>query len=172
VHSAFLGIGGNLGDRLGFLTEAVRRLHQPPRMRVDAVSSVYESKPLGAATQPDYLNAVLRVATLHSPHELMAECLRIETALGRVRRERWGPRTIDIDILLYDDATIADAALTLPHPQMRARNFVLIPLAEIAPDLVLGGASIQTFAGRIDSAGLRKLGRLEWEQPQGGSVDR
>lgn len=162
MHNAYLGIGGNLGDRLGFLTEAVRRLHQPQHTRVDAVSSVYESKPLGPATQPDYLNAVLRVATSHSPQELLAECLRIETALGRVRRERWGPRTIDLDILLYDDVTSADAALTLPHPQMLARNFVLTPLAEIAPDLTLGGASVQALAGMLDSSGLRKLGRLEW----------
>ncbi|MGH8020945.1 MAG: 2-amino-4-hydroxy-6-hydroxymethyldihydropteridine diphosphokinase, partial [Opitutaceae bacterium] len=112
MHSAYLGIGGNLGDRLGFLTEAVRRLHRPPHTRVVTVSSVYESKPLGPAMQPDYLNAVLWVATSHSPHELLAECLRIETALGRVRRERWGPRLIDLDILLYDDVTSADAALT------------------------------------------------------------
>ncbi|MGH8019931.1 MAG: 2-amino-4-hydroxy-6-hydroxymethyldihydropteridine diphosphokinase, partial [Opitutaceae bacterium] len=92
----------------------------------------------------------------------LAECLRIETALGRVRRERWGPRLIDLDILLYDDVTSADAALTLPHPQMLARNFVLTPLAEIAPALVLGGTTVQTLAGRLDSSGLRKLGRLDW----------
>lgn len=162
MHSAYVAIGGNLGDRLGVLAEATRRLHRMPHLRVVAASCVYETKPHGPPQQSDYLNAVLRVVTSLSPHELLKECLRVETSLGRVRRERWGARTIDLDILIYDGVALHEPTLTLPHPRMLERNFVLVPLADIAPDLALGGTSVRMLAGRLGSTGLRKLGPLEW----------
>ena len=162
MHNAYLGIGGNLGNRLGNLIEAVRRLNHPPQLRVVSASSVYESKPVGPAGQPDYLNAVLHVATSLHPHDLLTECLRIETTLGRVRAQRWGPRTLDLDVLLYDDLELGDLVLTLPHPRMLERNFVLTPLAEIAPHLVLAGTSLQEHAAMLGSVGLRKFGGPEW----------
>lgn len=165
MASAYLAIGGNLGDRLGFLTEAVRRLHRLPRTRVIEASSVYETDPVGPA-QPDFLNAAVHLDTTLSPHELLAECQRIEAALGRVRDERWGPRTIDLDLLWYDNTTLADATLTLPHPRMSERSFVLTPLAEIAPDLPLGGESARTLAAKFDASELRKFARLEWTQEE------
>ena len=162
MPKAYLGLGGNLGDRHWHLAEAVRRLDQPPGLAVLTVSSVYESPAFGPVVQPDFLNVVVGVDTTLSPMELLAECLRLETALGRVRRERWGPRTVDLDVLLYDAVVLADEALTLPHPGMRERNFVLTLLAEIAPDLNLGGESVRALAARLGQTGLKKIGPLEW----------
>ena len=164
MHSAYVAIGGNLGDRLGVLAEATRRLHRTPHLRVVAASCVYETKPHGPAGQPDYLNAVLQVVTSLSPHDLLNECRRVETSLGRVRRERWGPRTIDLDILVYEGVALHEPELTLPHPRMLERNFVMAPLADIAPDLALAGESVRTLAGNLGSAGLRKLGPFEWSE--------
>jgi 2-amino-4-hydroxy-6-hydroxymethyldihydropteridine diphosphokinase len=162
VNTAYLGLGSNLGDRRQHLAEAVRHLHAGPARQVVKTSLVYESSPVGVAAQPDFLNLVVQVATAHAPHELLAKCLRIETELGRVRRERWGPRTIDIDLLLYGDVCIDDESLTVPHPRMRGRGFVLAPLAEIAPALKLDGKTIGALAAALGEAGLRKLGPLDW----------
>jgi 2-amino-4-hydroxy-6-hydroxymethyldihydropteridine diphosphokinase len=161
VNTAYLGLGSNLGDRRKNLAEAVRRLHAGPAIQVAQVSPVYESSPVGVIAQPDFLNLVVQVATPQTPHELLAECLRIETDLGRVRQERWGPRTIDIDLLLYGDARIDDERLTVPHPQMHERSFVIVPLAEIAPELKLDGKPISELAAALGGAGLRKLGPLD-----------
>ncbi|MDO8540672.1 MAG: 2-amino-4-hydroxy-6-hydroxymethyldihydropteridine diphosphokinase [Opitutaceae bacterium] len=162
MHNAYLAIGSNLGERSWHLAEAVRRLHAPPQLRVVVVSSVYASPAVGYAAQPEFLNAVLRVTTTCSPYELLARCLQIEADLGRVRLERWGPRTIDIDVLLYEELVLDDPALTIPHARMRKRSFVLTPLAEIAPDLAVGGKSVQSLASSIDSGGLRKIAPLSW----------
>ena len=162
MHDAYLGVGGNLGDRLQNLTEAVRRLHATPGIRVASVSSVYESTAVGMTAQPDFLNLVAHVTTDCSPAELLAHCLRIEGELGRVRRERWGPRTVDIDVLLYNDVVLSDPALTIPHPRMLERSFVLVPLAEIAPQVRVNGNSIAALAAQLDRAGLVKSGGLDW----------
>jgi 2-amino-4-hydroxy-6-hydroxymethyldihydropteridine diphosphokinase len=161
VNTAYLGLGGNLGDRRQHLAEAVRRLHAGQVLQVVRVSSVYESSAVGMTAQPDFLNLVVQVTTTHAPHELLAECLRIEGDLGRERRERWGPRTIDIDLLLYGDLRIDDESLAVPHPRMRERSFVLTPLAEIAPGLKLDGKSIGELADAVGEVGLRKLGPLD-----------
>jgi 2-amino-4-hydroxy-6-hydroxymethyldihydropteridine diphosphokinase len=136
------------------------------------VSSVYESSPVGVTAQPDFLNLVVQVGTTHAPHELLAECLRIETDLGRVRRERWGPRTIDIDLLLYGDARIGDERLTVPHSRMCERSFVLVPLVEIAPELKLEEKTAGALAAALGGAGLRRLGPLDWEAPNVGRALR
>jgi 2-amino-4-hydroxy-6-hydroxymethyldihydropteridine diphosphokinase len=162
VNTAYLGLGSNLGDRRQHLAEAVRRLHAGPALQVVKISSVYESSPVGVTAQPDFLNLVVQIETTHAPHELLAECLRIETDLGRVRRERWGPRTIDIDVLFYGDERINDESLAVPHPRMHERSFVLAPLAGIAPGLKLDGKTISELAAALGEAGLRKLGPLDW----------
>ncbi|HXC01985.1 MAG TPA: 2-amino-4-hydroxy-6-hydroxymethyldihydropteridine diphosphokinase [Opitutaceae bacterium] len=166
MNTAYLGLGSNLGNRRQHLAEAVRRLHTRPALQVVKVSSVYESSPVGVTAQPDFLNLVVQVETPHTPHELLAECLRMETDLGRVRRERWGPRTIDIDLLLYGDAKIDDESLAVLHPRMRERSFVLVPLAEIAPGLKLDGKTIGELAAALGEDGLRKLGPLDWVEKQ------
>jgi 2-amino-4-hydroxy-6-hydroxymethyldihydropteridine diphosphokinase len=160
VTRAFIAIGSNLGDRARLLAQAVARLHAPPEIAVAVVSSVYETAPVGLTTQPDFLNAVVAVDTTLPPGELLARCLAIETALGRERRERWGPRTIDLDVLLYGDIQLTNTILTLPHPRMAERAFVLVPLAEIAPRVALGGETVAERAERLDHAGLRKIGPL------------
>jgi 2-amino-4-hydroxy-6-hydroxymethyldihydropteridine diphosphokinase len=134
---AFLGLGSNLGDRLANLQRAVDLLGQEPRIRVTRSSRIWETDPVGGPDQPEFLNAVVEVTTDVEPHDLLSACNRVEAALGRTREVRWGPRTIDIDILLIDALTIHDDTLTVPHPRLHERAFALMPLLELAPDPVL-----------------------------------
>ena len=130
---AYLGLGSNLGDRQGHLRRAIETLGSS----VVAVSPVYETDPVGGpGGQGPYLNLVVEVETDLSPRALLGVCHRLEAAAERVRQERWGPRTLDVDILLYDDLTVDEPDLQIPHPRMWQRRFVLAPLADLAPDLV------------------------------------
>ena len=132
TRRVFLGLGSNVGDRWRFLREAVASLPD-----VAAVSPVYETDPVGGPTgQGPYLNCVVELSTSLPPRQLLGICHRLETAADRVRHERWGPRTLDIDILLVDGVTMDDPDLEIPHPRMRERRFVLEPLRDLAPELV------------------------------------
>lgn len=131
---AHLGLGSNLGQPRAWLDRGRKALAELPGSRLAAVSSLWRSKPVGGPEgQDDYLNATVTLKTDLQPHQLLAAIQKIENDSGRTRRERWGPRTLDIDILLYGDLVIDDADLSLPHPRMHERAFVLEPLAEIAP---------------------------------------
>lgn len=135
---AFLGLGSNLGDRWAHLRRAVNQLRAGNRAPVTAVSRVYETLPVGGPPgQGPYLNVVveLAVAPGADPYQLLEECRRLEAAAGRVRASRWGPRTLDADVLWIDGVALDDPELTVPHPRWRERRFVLAPLAELAPDL-------------------------------------
>jgi 2-amino-4-hydroxy-6-hydroxymethyldihydropteridine diphosphokinase len=134
---AFLGLGSNLGDRAQNLQRAVDLLSAEPGVEVVGSSGVWETDPVGGPSQPDYLNAVVRVRTELAPHDLLTACLRTETALGRVRDVRWGPRTIDIDVLLIDALVLDADDLTVPHPRIEERAFVLLPLLELDPGAAL-----------------------------------
>lgn len=134
---AYLGLGANLGDRLTNLQAAVDALQREPGLRVAASSRVWETTPVGGPPQPDYLNAVIRVETDLSARDLLDAAHRVEARLGRVRRERWGARSIDIDILLFGDERIDEPDLVVPHPRLSQRAFVLLPLLELDPDPVL-----------------------------------
>ena len=162
---AFLGIGTNLGDRLAFLQGAVDGLAVTPGIQVVGVSPVYETDPVGGPEQPDYLNAVVAVETSLGPHELLAECQRLEQEAHRVRGERWGPRTLDVDVLLHGDERVDTPDLVVPHPRAAERAFVLVPLADLAPDraeaLDPGGA----VRFRPDRAPVRSTG-LELSMPE------
>lgn len=136
---AYLSLGTNLGDRLGHLREAARLLHQRG-VRLLRASSVYETAAVGMTDQPPFLNAVLEVETDLSPSELLEVAHSVERTLGRQRSVRWGPRTLDIDILLYDNRKIDLPDLQVPHPRMHQRRFVLLPLLELQPDAVIPGA--------------------------------
>ena len=128
---ALIGLGSNLGERERYLREAVSSL-----TGVTKVSSTYETEPVGGpGGQRPYLNLVVELDTDLTPRQLLGVCHRLEAAAGRVRDERWGPRTLDVDILWIDGVTMADPDLQIPHPRMRQRNFVMVPLAEIAPDV-------------------------------------
>jgi 2-amino-4-hydroxy-6-hydroxymethyldihydropteridine diphosphokinase len=151
--TAYLGLGSNLGDRLGNLQAAVEGLHQADGIRVVASSRVWETAPVGPP-QPDYLNAVVRVETDLSPADLLAACRRVEDALGRVRRERWGARTIDVDVLLFDARTVDEPALVVPHPRLTERAFVVLPLLELDPDPILpDGRRVRNVPLDTDGAG-------------------
>ena len=160
MSTAFLGLGGNQGDRRRYLADAVRALNREASIRVEKVSSVYETKPVGVVDQPDFLNLVAQVSTTLSARDLLARCLQIETGLGRVRTERWGPRTVDIDVLWYDGLIVDEPDLVVPHPRMATRAFVLVPLAEIAPKLLLQEMRVDVLAAKIDLSGLCCLGPL------------
>ena len=134
---AYLGLGGNLGDRLAALTEALALLDATPGMRQVSCSSVYETEPWGVTDQPSFLNLAAGFETTLSPTDLLAACKKVESQVGRTESYRWGPRLIDVDILLYGDAVVNCAVpdLQIPHARLTQRAFVLVPLAEIAPDI-------------------------------------
>ena len=136
--TAYIGFGGNVGDRAGTLLRAVSMVDEIEGVRVCRVSQMIETEPVGPPDQGDYLNGAARIETTLSPEELLSGLQGVENALGRdrTRERRWGPRTCDLDILLMDDEIVVGANLTVPHPRMHERTFVLRPLAEIAPDVV------------------------------------
>jgi 2-amino-4-hydroxy-6-hydroxymethyldihydropteridine diphosphokinase len=157
-HRAFVGLGANLGPVRSALESALRELDRCPRTRVVAVSSLYRSAPVDA-TGPDFVNAVAEVATALEPAELLAELHRIEASHGRERTFRNAPRTLDLDLLLYDDAVVDTPTLRLPHPRMHERAFVLRPLAEIAPLARIPGQ--QPLERLLDGCAGQAIERLE-----------
>lgn len=156
MPTAYLALGSNLADRSRLLADALAALARHPKIRLTGVSPVYETKAVGVTDQPDFLNCVTRLETDLSAHALLDLCLDVERQLGRVRRERWGPRTVDLDVLLHGDATLDDDRLTLPHPRMKERAFVLVPLADLAPDLLIEGLPVGDHLARIDRSGIRR----------------
>lgn len=157
---AFLGLGSNIEDRLDHLQRAVDLLDDDAGVRVDAVSSVYETAPVGGPEQGPYLNLAVRVATRHSPRRLLKVCQSVEHALGRTRTVHWGPRSIDVDILLYDERTVRRRGLEVPHPRLAERPFALIPLIEVAPGMTLpDGRSLPgVLAGLAPVEGVSMVG--------------
>ena len=134
MSTAFLSLGSNLGDRAGFLEAAIAALRLLPGTTVTAVSGFHNTAPVGLPDQPDFLNAAVRLDTALSPHALLGAALGIEATMGRVREQQNGPRVIDIDLLLYDGLVLHTDELTLPHPRMNEREFVLQPLREVMAD--------------------------------------
>jgi 2-amino-4-hydroxy-6-hydroxymethyldihydropteridine diphosphokinase len=135
VHRAYIGFGANLGDRLGTCRKALAALAALPRSTLGRISSLYETEPVGLRDQPPFINGVALLETEGDARWVLAQLLAIEADLGRMRGTRWGPRTIDLDLLLFDNEIIASAAIAVPHPRLHERRFVLQPLCEIAPDL-------------------------------------
>jgi 2-amino-4-hydroxy-6-hydroxymethyldihydropteridine diphosphokinase len=133
-RGVFLGLGSNLNDREAYLENAISQLDADENIQVLMRSSILQTKALGDMAQPMYLNMVVEIETSLSPKELLNVCLEIEADNGRVRTEKWGPRTLDIDILFYGDEVVDTLGLRIPHPELIQRSFVLEPLAEIAPD--------------------------------------
>ncbi|CAN7173332.1 2-amino-4-hydroxy-6-hydroxymethyldihydropteridine diphosphokinase [Bosea sp. LjRoot237] len=139
---ATLGLGGNLGDPVAAFAAALARLCDHTAVELKRTSSVWRTAPWGKLDQPEFRNMAVLIETSLSADNLLALCLAIERESGRERRERWGPRTLDIDILTYGEETIDQPGLQVPHPRIAERAFVLAPLAEIAPELVIGGCSV------------------------------
>ena len=157
--SVFVAMGSNLGQPQKQLSDALACLDGLDAVRVLKCSSFYRSKPAGPQDQPDYINAVLRLETTLAPLDLLDQMQAIETRQGRVRGGiRWGPRILDLDLLLYGDEEITNERLAVPHPELQNRDFVLIPLAEIAPDLVIPGLGpVSGLVGRTSHSGLERL---------------
>jgi len=152
--TAYLGLGSNLGDRMRSLCEALERLGEQG-IEITAASSVYESKPVLVTDQPDFLNMAARVVTSLPPRGLLDVCLGLERDMGRVRARRWGPRSIDIDILLYGNEAISEPGLIVPHPRLHERSFALVPILEINPDMSLpGGELLRELPASRDLSGL------------------
>lgn len=138
--AAFIGLGSNLDDPAGHICQALEALAELPDTRLAAHSSLYRSPPMGPPDQPDYINAVAELHTALAPEHLLDHLHAIEQQHGRERTEHWGPRTLDLDLLLYGDQKINTSRLTVPHAGMRERAFVLYPLQEIAPEVMLPGS--------------------------------
>ncbi|MCX6038031.1 MAG: 2-amino-4-hydroxy-6-hydroxymethyldihydropteridine diphosphokinase, partial [Chloroflexi bacterium] len=152
----YLALGTNLGDRFANLQAAITAL--PPAVRVLAQSPVYETPPWGLTDQPAFLNMVLKSQTALAPVELLKHLKLLETELGRLPTVRWGPRRIDMDILFYDKLILDTPELTIPHPRLHERAFVLVPLADLEPDLVhpVLGATIKQLRSALDTTGVKR----------------
>jgi 2-amino-4-hydroxy-6-hydroxymethyldihydropteridine diphosphokinase len=161
MAEALVAFGGNIGDVRATFERAVAAFCDGDEVRLVARSSDYRTAPWGVADQPAYINMCIAVATELPPAALLARALAVEQALGRDRRreQRWGPRTIDIDLIAYDDVTLSQPNLELPHPRLRERAFVLVPLAEIAPDRTIAGVKVRDMLAQVDRSGIDKLPR-------------
>jgi 2-amino-4-hydroxy-6-hydroxymethyldihydropteridine diphosphokinase len=159
MAEAFIALGGNVGDVRSTFDRAVALLCDGEVVRLTARSSDYRTPPWGLTDQPAFVNAVIAVTTSLSPRELLERAEACERALGRdrARERRWGPRLIDIDLLAYDDLVHDDPDLILPHPLLFERAFVLVPLAEIAPERVIAGVRVRAALERVDTSGIEKL---------------
>jgi 2-amino-4-hydroxy-6-hydroxymethyldihydropteridine diphosphokinase len=159
MAQAFFALGGNIGDVRSAFDRAVAMLCDGADVCLTARSSDYRTPPWGVTQQPPFVNTVIAIETTLPPHELLARAQQCERALGRDRTSEphWGPRTIDLDLLAYDDLALSGPELTLPHPLLFKRAFVLVPLAEIAPNRVIGGLRVRGALDRVDTSGIEKL---------------
>lgn len=152
-----LGLGSNLGDREKFIRSAIEKLATVQQIQIKKISSLYETEPFGLKEQAGYLNAVIEIWTTLSPRELLAKCLEIENELGRQRIVHWGPRTIDIDLLVFDDVVYTSPDLNLPHPYLALRRFVLVPLAEITDTKILQQYTAKELLAKCQDKGKVEL---------------
>ncbi len=154
MYAAYIGFGSNIGDRLAHIQNAIHALSKTDGITPQTISSLYKTDPVGYEEQAQFLNGVAAIQTSLSPLSLLHTLKDIETTIGRKHRIRWGPREIDLDILIYGDLCVQTEKLVVPHPEMHLRGFVLVPLAELAPDLVhpVFQVSIQTLLNRLEDS--------------------
>jgi len=159
--TCYVGLGSNLSNELGspidHLQQALESMKKSEKIREISVSSFYASAPMGPQDQPDFVNAVAGFETTFDPYELLVFCQQLEIMAKRARLRRWGERSLDVDILLYGETQITDPTLTIPHAGLSKRNFVLIPLREVAPNLTIAGKLISDYAQSRDWTGLTLL---------------
>lgn len=154
---AGIGLGSNIGDKAGNIDRALAALDAIPGIRVTARSRYYRTAPWGVTDQDWFVNACALVETTLAPRALLDACLAIEAELGRKRLERWGPRLIDLDILFFGEETIDQPGLTVPHPHLLERAFVLVPLADIAPEARIGETRVIDALAKVDATGIQPL---------------
>ena len=159
MAEALIALGGNVGDVRAAFDRALAMLCDGAAVRLTARSSDYATPPWGIEDQPPFVNCCAVLDTHLTPHALLARAQEIERAFGRDRagEQRWGPRTLDIDVIAYDDVTMNDPTLTLPHPRLFERAFVLVPLAEIAPERMIAGVRVRDASAKVDATGIEKL---------------
>jgi 2-amino-4-hydroxy-6-hydroxymethyldihydropteridine diphosphokinase len=159
MAEALVGLGGNIGEVRATLDRAVAAFCDESDVRLVAQSSDYATPPWGVVDQPPFVNRCIAIETKLTPRALLDRALAVERMLGRdrARERRWGPRPVDIDLLAYDDVAMAEPDLTLPHPRLFERAFVLVPLAEIVPDRVIAGVRVRDALARVDTRGIEKL---------------
>jgi 2-amino-4-hydroxy-6-hydroxymethyldihydropteridine diphosphokinase len=159
MTEAWIALGGNVGDVRATLDQAIGRLCDGKGVKLLARSSDYRTPPWGVTDQPPFVNLCIAIETTLTAHALLARVQEVEADLGRDRphEQRWGPRRVDIDLLAYDDLSLNDPDLVLPHPRMFERAFVLVPLSEIAGDRVIGGHHVRDALAGVDTAGIEKL---------------
>jgi 2-amino-4-hydroxy-6-hydroxymethyldihydropteridine diphosphokinase len=157
AEEVLIGLGGNIGDPLEAMRSALRALDENPDCKVLRVSSVWKTPPWGVTDQPDFLNACASISTTLEPRAFLDLCLSIEKDLKRIRDQRWGPRSIDMDVLFFGDRMISEEGLNVPHPRIADRAFVLVPLAEIAPDKKITGTGVAQLAAKADVSGMIRL---------------
>lgn len=168
ISTAYLSLGSNMDDRLMYLREAVQLLHKDQHIEVTDISSLYETDPVGYTNQGNFLNIVVQLKTTYKAEQLLSICQGIENHLGRKRIIRWGPRTVDLDILLFNHENIESDDLSVPHPRMHERAFVVIPLVEIDPRITLptsGQSCVDILEDIPDKEGVRL-----WKQKNGEDV--
>ena len=162
-----IGLGSNMGDRAKNLEAALRLLEEDGSLSIDQISAIYETTPFGVTNQADFLNMVAKITTRLSPYQLLAKCLAVEDLLGRVRTRQWGPRVIDLDLLVYDEVQLNEAALQLPHPGIFQRAFVWIPILDIAPlDMRIAGKLVNNLEEKVALLANQKVHlwkRVEWD---------
>ena len=159
---AFLSLGSNMGDRLEYLSKAIDKIAEIQGCNILNKSRVYETEPWGYENQEAFLNLCISIETSLSPYELLESLQTIELELDRVRKIHWGPRTIDIDILLFDDIICEDDKLTIPHPRMRERAFVLIPLYDIEKNLIIDGIKLEDLINKFDTRGIKEYKKTDF----------
>jgi 2-amino-4-hydroxy-6-hydroxymethyldihydropteridine diphosphokinase len=160
---AVLGLGGNIGDTRGLMAKAIERLAKNPEIKLQTVSALYHTPPWGKTDQPAFLNAAVKIETGLSPTALLKIALGVERELGRERGERWGPRTIDIDILLFGTDLVDQPGLRIPHPRLKERAFALAPLVDVLPDAKVAGRPAREWLAESDRAGMERLEEPGWQ---------
>ncbi|MGM9986980.1 MAG: 2-amino-4-hydroxy-6-hydroxymethyldihydropteridine diphosphokinase [Bacillaceae bacterium] len=166
MNKALIGLGSNIGNRLTYLKRAVELLHEHADIHVKNVSSLYETEPVGYTDQEAFLNMVVQIYTNLNPNELLAVTQSIELELGRERKIRWGPRTIDLDILAFNHENINSEKLIIPHPRIGERAFVLVPLKELSKD----DEDVRQFVQKYDGVNVNEEGVDVWKRKNGGDV--
>ncbi|HEX2841102.1 2-amino-4-hydroxy-6-hydroxymethyldihydropteridine diphosphokinase [Hyphomicrobium sp.] len=148
---ALIGLGSNVGDKAANIARAVELLTAPGDIRLLRSSKLYRTAPWGVLDQDWFVNACIAIATALPPHELLARCLGVEDTMQRVRERRWGPRVIDLDVLVYRDVAMNEHDLILPHPRIQERGFVLVPMRDVAPDIKIAGEPVANWLARVDA---------------------
>ena len=174
AERCYIGLGSNIGDRRGALESALARLQSRAGIEVTAVSGAWETSPVGPVAQADFLNAAAELRAALEPRRLLEVLLSTEREHGRERRQRWGPRSLDLDLLLVGDRRLEEPGLTIPHPRLASRRFVLVPLLEIAPGLVhpVSGERLADLLAGLESGDrVRRAGRLLPKDPTGSAPD-